>query len=100
MYNKLRILGLNLDDRLYMVYAIFKFDIIGEIEWHVICGIISQIIYEINDQIIYEINGQSIYEINGQSIYEINGETFLKRNVGNKIKFSILLMTLASNYKN
>ncbi|ETI90844.1 MAG: hypothetical protein Q607_CBUC00043G0007 [Clostridium butyricum DORA_1] len=41
MYNKLRILALNLDDRLYMVYAIFKFDIIGEIEWHVICGIIS-----------------------------------------------------------
>ena len=73
MYNKLRILGLNLDDRLYMVYAIFKFDSIGEIEWHVICGIISQI----------------IYEINGQSICEINGETFLKINVGNKIKVSI-----------
>lgn len=73
MYNKLRILELNLDDRLYMVYAIFKFDSIGEIEWHVICGIINQI----------------IYEINGQSIYEINGETFLKINVGNKIKVSI-----------
>ncbi|MDP0841558.1 hypothetical protein [Clostridium butyricum] len=41
MYNKLRILGLNLEDRLYIVYAIFKFDSIGEIEWHVICGIIS-----------------------------------------------------------
>lgn len=81
MYNKLRILELNLDDRLYIVYAIFKFDSIGEIEWHVICGIINQIIYEINDQI--------IYEINGQSIYEINGETFLKINVGNKIKVSI-----------
>lgn len=73
MYNKLRILELNLDDRLYIVYAIFKFDSIGEIEWHVICGIINQI----------------IYEINGQSIYEINGETFLKINVGNKIKVSI-----------
>ena len=73
MYNKLRILGLNLDDRLYMVYAIFKFDSIGEIEWHVLCGIISQI----------------KYEINGQSICEINGETFLKINVGNKIKVSI-----------
>lgn len=73
MYNKLRILGLNLDDRLYIVYAIFKFDSIGEIEWHVICGIINQI----------------IYEINGQSIYEINGETFFKINVGNKIKVSI-----------
>lgn len=77
MYNKLRILGLNLDDRLYMVYARFKFNSIGEVEWHGICGIINQI----------------IYEINGQSICEINGETFLKRNVGNKIKFSILLMT-------
>lgn len=85
MYNKLRILGLNLDDRLYMVYARFKFNSIGEVEWHGICGIINQIIYEIN--------GQSICEINGQSICEINGETFLKRNVGNKIKFSILLMT-------
>lgn len=73
MYNKLRILELNLDDRLYIVYAIFKFDSIGEIEWHVICGIINQI----------------IYEINGQSIYEINGETFLKINVGNKINVSI-----------
>ncbi|KJZ84756.1 MULTISPECIES: hypothetical protein [Clostridium] len=41
MYNKLRILELNLDDRLYIVYAIFKFDSIGEIEWHVICGIIN-----------------------------------------------------------
>lgn len=73
MYNKLRILVLNLDDRLYMVYARFKFNSIGEVEWHGICGMINQI----------------IYEINGQSICEINGETFLKRNVGNKIKFSI-----------
>lgn len=72
MYNKLRILVLNLDDRLYMVYARFKFNSIGEVEWHIICGVINQI----------------IYEINGQSICEINGETFLKRNVGNKIKFS------------
>lgn len=77
MYNKLRILGLNLDDRLYMVYARFKFNSIGEVEWHGICGMINQI----------------IYEINGQSICEINGETFLKINVGNEIKFSILLMT-------
>ena len=77
MYNKLRILALNLDDRLYMVYARFKFNSIGEVEWHGICGMINQI----------------IYEINGQSICEINGETFLKINVGNEIKFSILLMT-------
>lgn len=77
MYNKLRILGLNLDDTLYMVYARFKFNSIGEVGWHGICGIINQI----------------IYEINGQSICEINCETFLKRNVGNKIKFSILLIT-------
>lgn len=73
MYNKLRILALNLDDRLYMVYARFKFNSIGEVEWHGICGMINQI----------------IYEINGQSICEINGETFLKINVGNKIKVSI-----------
>ena len=41
MYNKLRILGLNLDDTLYMVYARFKFNSIGEVEWHGICGMIN-----------------------------------------------------------
>ncbi|MEW9955199.1 hypothetical protein AB2T78_15250 [Clostridium butyricum] len=41
MYNKLRILVLNLDDRLYMVYARFKFNSIGEVEWHGICGMIN-----------------------------------------------------------